>query len=222
MISPKTYEERLSYLYEVNQTYANQILQCMENNPEFLRIGHLISLTEHPVNFNLNKNEKYNPDAPANVFEFLLYYIAESGVRATYGYAQWIKIRTYIRMNKADPLTNLKLLDLQPKKQQIYINLNNILLKYNIKAYDLTLIQIIKLQGEIKGVGDGAITFLKSLYAPTTTTLPNYSDIGFKKGFMKFYGLNKKPTKKQIFDKSKNWTHLHIINMLMMQCYHYL
>ena len=222
IITPRTYEGRLTYLFETNYNYASEILQCMENNPEFIKIGHLIALTEYPVHFNLNKNEPYNPDAPTNVFEFLLYYIAEAGVKASYGHAQWVKIKNYIRVN-TNPLANLtKEVDLQVKKQQVYIDLNNILLKYNIIPNDLTLDQVIKIQPEIKGIGDGCITFLKSLYAPSTTTLPNYSDIGFKKGFQKFYSLNKQPTKKQVFDKSKNWTHIHIINMLMMQCYHYL
>lgn len=221
IISPITYEERLSYLYHVNPSYASEILQCMEHNPEFLRIGHLIALTQYPVHFNLNPGEKYYPDAPSNVFEFLMYYIAEAGVRATYGHEQWIRIKNYIRLHKADPLTNLvKDVPLQLKKQAVYNDLNLLCLTYNIKPYDLTLENIIKFQKELKGIGDGCITFLQSLYKPSNVTLPNYSDIGFKKGFMKFY--NKKPTKKQIFDKSKTWTNMNIVNMLMMQCYHYL
>ena len=33
-----TYEERLSYLYYVNPSYASKILNLMDNNPEFLSI----------------------------------------------------------------------------------------------------------------------------------------------------------------------------------------
>lgn len=222
MICPKTYEERLSYLFHVNPSYAGEILELMTHNPEFLSIGHLISLTERPVHFNLNKNEPYNINAPANVFEFLLYYIAEAGVNANYGNKQWIKIREYIRVNKNDPLTNLvSSVDLQLKKQQIYKDLNIVLLKYNINPYDLTLDQVITIKNEVKGIGDGCITFLQSLYA-SETTLPNYSDIGFQKGFMKFYKMDKRPTKKQVFEKSKTWHNIRIVNSLMMQCYHYL
>lgn len=226
IVAPKTYEERLSYLFHVNPDYASEILELMIHNPEFLSIGHLIPLTERPVNFNLNKNEPYNVNAPANVFEFLLYYIAEAGVNANYGNQQWNKIRDYIRLHKADPLTNLvSSVDLQPKKQQVYNDLNKILIKHNINPYDLTLTQVISFKKEVKGIGDGCITFLQSLYATkftNETTLPNYSDIGFQKGFMKFYKMDKKPTKKQVFEKSKDWSNIRVVNALMMQCYHYL
>lgn len=219
MIIAKTYEERLSYLYYVNPSYASKILNLMDNNPEFLSIGHLIALTEYPVNFNFS--EKHNSDAPANVFEFLMYYIAEAGVNANYGHQQWLKIKNYIRLHKDNPLDHLTDIDLQPKKKQVYIDLNLTCLKYNIKPYHLTLNNIITFKSEIKGIGDGCITFLQSLYSEDEP-LPNYSDIGFKKGFMKFYKMDKKPTKKQVFEKSKNWSDVRIVNMLMMQCYHYL
>ena len=219
MISPKSYEERLSYLFHVNPSYAGEILELMTHNPEFLSIGHLIALTERPVHFNLNKNEVYNKEAPANVFEFLMYYIAEAGVNARYGHAQWIKIRDYIRLHRENPFPlNL---ELQPKKQQVYKDIHQACLIHYIKPYELTINHVILFQKQIKGIGDGCITFLQSLYLDDVT-LPNYSDIGFKKGFMKFYKMDKQPTKKQVFEKSKDWSNMKIVNMLMMQCYHYL
>ncbi len=35
MIAPKSYKERLSYLFHVNPRYAGEILECINNNPEF-------------------------------------------------------------------------------------------------------------------------------------------------------------------------------------------
>lgn len=215
IISPVTYEERISWLLYTNYNYANEILNFMEHNSEFLKIGHLISLTEKSVGFD-------NPEMPQGVFEMLIYYIAEAGVNANYGYKQWIMIKDYIRSHQNNPLTDLSNnIKIQPKKHQVYKDINIYLNKNNIKHYDLTLQYAVVMQNNIKGIGDGCITFLQTMFNGKVT-IPNYSDIGFKKGFQKFYELNNQPTKKQIFEKTKNWSNIKIGNMMMQQCYHYL
>ena len=224
VISPITYEERLTWLMTINPKFAIEILEFMENNPEFLKVGHLIALTEYPNNYNMNPGENLNPYAPTCVFEHLVHYIAEAGVRASYGNDQWKIISDYIRLHKDDPLTNL-LIDIntiQPKKKQVYIDLNLLLIDYNISPYNLTYLQAIMICDKLKGVGDGCRNSLQLFYKQEDITLPDYTDIGFKKGFMKFYNLPKKPTKKQIFDITKNWSNIKIGNMIIMQCYHYL
>ena len=215
IISPVTYEERISWLLLTNYKYAEEIINFVEKNPEFLRVGHLISLTEKSVGFD-------DPKMPQCVFEMLIYYIAESGVNANYGFKQWLLIKDYIRENLSDPLTllcdNVKI---QPKKQQVYIDINSYLNDNDITPYDLTLSTVVKMQKDIKGIGDGCITFINTMYEGDIT-LPDYSDIGFKKGFQKFYQLDKRPTKKQIFEKTNGWSDIKIGNMFMVQCYHYL
>src|SRR6266516_4060530 len=118
IISPITFEERVTYLLCTNYKYGVEILDFMEHNPEFKKIGHLISLTEKSVGFD-------KPHMPQNVFEMLIYYIAESGVNANYGMKQWLSIKDYIRLNKIDPLTDLtNNVKIQPKKQQVYKDIN--------------------------------------------------------------------------------------------------
>jgi hypothetical protein len=220
IIIPITYEERLTVIMELNPTYAIEIVMFMETNPEFLQISHLISLTELPIGFNLNSNEPYRSDAPEGVFEHLIYYIANAGVNANYSHKQWKKIQNYIRTHKSlkDLTTTLSI---QPKKIQVYHDLYHLLIKYNINSYDLNIDQALQLCQELKGVGDGCVTHLQTIFNKPIT-LPNYTDIGFKKGFMKFYNLDKKPTKKQVFEKSKDWSNMKIANSLMQQAYLYL
>lgn len=215
IFSPVTYEERITWLLCTNYKYATEIIDFMEHNPEFLKVGHLISLTEKSVGFD-------KPEMPKCIFETLIYYIAEAGVNANYGYKQWSIIKDYIREHQDDPLTNLlDNVNIQPKKRQIYTDINVYLNKNNIKHYNLTLNVVIKMQNNIKGIGDGCITFLSEMF-DGKVMLPNYSDIGFKKGFQKFYNLKKRPTKKEIFEKTKDWSNIKIGNMMMLQCYHYL
>lgn len=215
-ISPVTYEDRISYLLYTNYKYATEIIDFMGQNPEFLKIGHLISLTEKCVGYD-------DPEMPQNVFEMLIYYIANAGVNANYSHQQWIMIKDYIRSHQLDPLTNLltAVNKIQPKKQQIYTDINIYLIQNNINHYDLTLENVITMQHKIKGIGDGCITHINMRF-DGEITLPDYSDIGFKKGFQKFYKLDKRPTKKQIFEKTKDWSNVKIGNMMMSQCYHYL
>jgi hypothetical protein len=216
MINPISYEERLTVIMEINLKYGIEILEFMNNNPEFLVIGHLISLTEYPVNYNKNKHEPYNPDTPFGVFEHLVYYIANAGVNANYSNKQWGILRNYIRTHKN--LTNINYDNIQPKKVKVYRDLCQLIDK---EPYDLTIDEALKICEKLKGVGDGCITHLQ-LFFDKPITLPNYSDIGFQKGFMKFYKLDKRPTKKQVFEVTKTWSNIKIGNSLMMQAYHYL
>jgi hypothetical protein len=131
IISPVTYEERISWLLYTNYKYATEIIDFMERNPEFLDIGRLISLTEKPI---------YNSNAPQGIFETLIYYIAEAGVNANYGNQQWISIKGYMQSHQDDPLTNLSNdIKVQLKKQQVYADINSYLERHDIKYYDLTL-----------------------------------------------------------------------------------
>ena len=223
VITPITYEERLTFLMDINSELAIEIMEFMEGNPEFLKVGHLIALTGYPNNYNKNKGEQYNYYAPNCVFEHLVHYIAAAGVRANYGYNQWKMICDYMRLNKDNTLTNLmENVKVQPKKRQVYNDLNLLLINNNILPYNLSYDQALMICDKLKGVGDGCINSLHLFFNQNNITLPDYTDIGFKKGFMKFYNLNKRPTKKEIFDITKNWSNVKIGNMIIMQCYHYL
>jgi len=204
---PLSFQDRLEVIFSTNPTYGCRIIDFISKNPEFESIAYLFPLTDKLICFNKDTD-------PKCMFEFLLYYIAEAGVNANYGHQQYLIIR--------QNFNNLNLSNIQPKKKQVYIDINNYLLKRNIKPNELKLEDIVDLKNNVKGVGDGCLTFLYTIYDTDKVTLPNYSDIGFKKGYQKFYKLDYRPTKAEIIKKSKGWTDVHLVNVLMQQCYTYL
>ncbi len=213
--TPITREDRLHAIMHTNPIYGQRILLFIAKNPEFSCIAHLFPLTDKMLCFNKSTD-------PKCVFEFLLYYVAEAGVNANYGIQQWLLIKDHIRANHDNPFCGLYDLALQPKKVQVYKNIAAYLLNNNIAPYSLTLDGVLDMKKNVKGVGDGCATFMCMIYDTTKVTLPDYSEIGFKKGFQKFYKLDHRPTKKEVMDKAKGWSDVYLVNVLMQQVFRYM
>lgn len=219
------YDHRLSILKQVNPIYAEEIESFVKNNPEFLKVGHILALSEYPHGYNKNPGEKYNPLAPTTIFEHLVYYIACIGVNYDYALKQWEIILKTLR-NKSvyqnDMLDKLDLSVLQKKKQQIYKDLCILLRKYEIFPNNsLNYQQVINICKELKGVGQGCVNHLTLFYGDKNNVSVDYTDFTFMKGFIKFYNLQEKPTKKEILKLTSNWSNIKIGNMFMFQCAHY-
>jgi len=60
-----TYEERLTVVLYKDPDYGEKIMNFMEKNPEFQKVGHLISLTRYPMCWNLNPHEEFRDEAPS-------------------------------------------------------------------------------------------------------------------------------------------------------------
>jgi hypothetical protein len=231
-----SYETRLSIIAEINPNYAIKIMDFMENHPEFLEIGRMIPLTELPYGYNRNYGEVFDNSRPDCVLEHLVHYIAESGVNSSYAAKQWKEISNYMRngkdIRKNNVLENLnsfaseKSFKIQPKKVAIYENLNNLLKEYKIfPNYSLTYDQFIKIFHRLKGVGNGCFNHMTMIWGTENdrkNITPDFTDIGFVKGFQKFYKLDNKPTKKQMLDIASKWSDKEIGNAMMTQCFHYL
>ncbi len=216
MYTPLSFNDRINAIYETNPEYGERIMVFLDKNPEFSSIARLFPLSDKMTCFTKESD-------PTTCFEFLLYYIAEAGVNAKYGHAQWLLIKDHIRAHDTKPFDGLFTLKLQPKKVQVYKDIETYLSANFIgNPYKLTLNDVEKMQKEIKGIGDGCLTFLYTIYDTSRVYLPDYSEIGFKKGFQKFYNLPKMPTKKQVMDKSKNWSDIHLVNELLHQVYNYM
>ncbi len=229
-----TYEERLTVVLLTNPSYGEKIISFMENNPEFLKVGHLISLTEYPVNYNKNPGEKFNPEAPTCIFEQILYYVAESGVNSNYGRKQWKFMFEFMRDHQdskdvmSDLLSHCDSVEfkIQPKKRSIYESLKEQLEELDVLPYELTYEQAMEMCKNTKGIGNGCITHLAMLYGDDKDVTPDYTDRGFVEGFQKFYKLDHKPTKKEMLGKTKKWSDtkggIKIGNSIINQCFHYL
>lgn len=208
---------RLHILSITNPNWYNQITDFVKENPEFEKIIHLCSLTEFPVGFNKNPNENFNPNAPKNLFETIIYSIASSGVNLKYGYSQYLQIITYLREHNIFEENIIFPFKIQPKKVKIYQNLINILLQNDIIINEMTL-EDLKLITDVKGIGITTISLCETFYG-NVTSIP-YTDRNWIKGFSKFYNI-KNPTKTQILEKTNKWTNKRVGIMFINQCFSY-
>lgn len=212
-----SYFDRLSLIASSNPIWHQEIINFVEQNPEFIVLLPYVALTEYPVGFNKNPNEPFNPDAPLNIFETLIYSIAASGVKMDYGHKQYKQIVTYLRSvdffeeNMDFPFK------IQPKKIQVYKDLINILLQNNINI-NLMKLEDLELVKHIKGIGITTISLCHELYGDGQI-IP-YNDRQWIKGFSKLYNIEN-PTKKQILEITNKWKNKKVGNMFICQCSRY-
>ena len=121
--------ERLILISLIDLSWYQQIVDFVKENIEFEALIPYASLTSYPVGYNKNPGEAFDSEAPKNIFETLIYCIANAGVKATYGYSQYKEIVLYLRtVNYFEEDMNFPF-KIQPKKIDIYKNLINILLQ---------------------------------------------------------------------------------------------
>ena len=114
---------RLNLIACLDPEWHFQIVQFVADNPEFNVLLPFTSLTRYSMRYNKNPGETYNPYAPCNIFETLIYCIAESGVNAKYGYAQYKQIITYLRENNCFEKDMVFPFKIQPKKKCKFIKI---------------------------------------------------------------------------------------------------
>jgi len=169
----------------------------------------MIPLLRHPIGYGLYPFEQKEERHRRNFIEFLIYYICEAGVRATYGAEQWEKMYPFLRRNNYDLMSMIEVFDIQPAKKETYEQLHMFLIMNDIKPIDLNINHIHLLEKSVKGIGSGCRAFLEQIFAPDHgKNSVESTDIGFIKGFCIVYGYNyktNKPTKAQIRDKIAEW-----------------
>lgn len=208
---------RLNLIASLDPEWYSQIVHFVEDNPEFNVLLPFASVTRYPMGYNKNPGETYDSYAPCNIFESLIYGIATSGVRMTYGYAQYKQIITYLRESNYFEKDMEFPFKVQPKKVQIYKNLINILLENGIDICKMSLLDL-EIVKKVKGIGVTTISICEELFGDMRTV--PYSDRGFVKGFGKLYKIDK-PTKKQLIETTNKWRNKTVGTMFMFQCYYY-
>ncbi len=209
--------QRLQVIAQFNPEWYSRIVAFVAENPEFEILLPYSSLTEFERGFNKNPGEPYDPEAPRNIFETLIYSVAASGVKMVYGYKQYKQIIGYLRSvnyleeNMVFPFT------VQPKKHQVYKDLINTLLRNDIITSEMTLehLEIVK---KVKGIGVTSLSLCHHLYGDGQ--LVPYSDRNFIKGFCKLYKMSK-VSKRQIMEITNKWKDKKVGTMFVYQCCHY-
>lgn len=209
---------RLTLLEAINPKLYKETVSFVEENPEFTVLLPYTALTEYPIGFNKNPGEPFDPYAPTNIFETLIYGIASAGVRSDYGNAQYKQIVSYLRRYNYFEENMEFPFKVQPKKIQVYKDFINILLQNDIITSQMKL-QDLDLVKQVKGIGVTAISLCHDLYGDRQL-LP-YTDRQFYLGFAKLYNIPKKPTKNQMLDVTNKWTNKKIGHMFIDQCFYY-
>lgn len=220
-----TYEGRLSIISHSDPQHAVEIIEFLEHNPEFRPYRHLIPINRHPLGYGMYSFEAPRADNPKNFLEFLLFYVCEAGVRATYAKTQWDMLYPVFRRLNYDLTASVADLagHIQPKKRQVYLDIDTYLKTHAIKPLELGLDHIKDLQATVTGVGVGAVAFLHHRFAEDHgVEYAQSTDIGFFKGYMKVYNLTKRPTKAQVDQTVAGWgKYKRIGSDMLMQIYRY-
>ena len=188
---------RLELIYAINPEWSITITKFMEEYPEFKPFINIVPINPIvPIPYeNIN-----------NLFQAIMHYICAVGVRYTYALNQWKIIYPLIDCEDWQTILentiNLKNnLAIQNKKRDIYYNLCNFMQQNNLNHRNLNVSHLDLLRKNISGIGDGCIAWCKK-YFTTDDNCIEYTDIYFKKGFLKLYNSDSLASRKQ---KAKEW-----------------
>ena len=216
-----TYEIRMSFLEAFHPTFAVEVKVFFEQNPIFAPYKHLIPITPHPLRYGLNRGELLLPSSPVLLFEYLVFYVCESGVNHVYADKQWDAILPWLRENDYDLLKMCEHppIKLQPKKIQVYRDLATYLNSQGIHPEEMTLEMCLAL--EIKGIGVSTKNFLREAFGgdayKSSIDCVSYTDRNMVGGLRKVYGENASPKK-----IAATWgDYKNVGNAMCFQVFHY-
>lgn len=189
---------RLDLISQINPTWAITISNFIEKYPEFKQYLYMAPINQiEPIPY---KNV-------STLFQAIMHYICSAGVRYTYAIKQWAIIYPLINLDDwANIIQNSILLknntNIQNKKRDIYYNLCTFMNQHNLTHQNLNLSHLDLLKKNVPGIGDGCIAWCKK-YFSLDDDIVEYTDINFKKGFIKLYNTDSLALRKQ---KTKEWT----------------
>ena len=211
---------RLHIINFINPSWYRQITEFLEEHKAFHKLVPIVALDEYPNGFNKNPHETDN-NAPRNIFETILYWLALAGVDIDYGKDQYLMLLRHFRdcgeLSEEMGIPE----DTQPEKIPIYITLILTMIDQNIRMEELTYEDHMDLIENVDGMTESTITLLHLLYNVTTSDkcLP-YGDKQFKRGMSMFYNLDN-PTKEELQAITDTWGNKKVGLMFVVQYAHY-
>lgn len=188
---------RLDFISQINPSWAITITNFIQQYPEFKQYLYMA-----PIN-NIEQIPYKNVNT---LFQAIMHYICSAGVRYTYAVKQWTIIHPLIDLDDwGDIIQNSLLLknntNIQNKKREMYYNLCTFMNQHNLTHTNLTVAHLDLLKKNVPGIGDGCIAWCKK-YFTIDDDCVEYTDINFKKGFLKLYNTDSLSLRKQ---KAKEW-----------------
>lgn len=212
---------RLHIIGFINFSWYKQIKAFLQEHPAFDKLLPIVALDEYPNGFNMNPHES-DKDAPANIFEIVLYGLAFAGSDIDYGKIQYLMMIQHFRNA---PLISEDMEmpeETQPEKVPIYKALVNKLLEHDILLSELEFSpEHMEILESVEGMTESTVTLLYLLFGEITDDrcLP-YGDKQFKRGMCMFYELEN-PTKDQLKTITNTWTNKKVGLMFVVQYAHY-
>jgi hypothetical protein len=179
---------RLNIISLINPCWHTQINDFLVEHPEFIRLLPIVALDEFPCGFNKNPHET-DIEAPANIFETVIYGVSHAGLSSEDGNAHYIEIISFFR-DDCIFTTNMEFPFLEPnKKINTYREFINKLLENNISINDMMFTDL-HIAESINGIGDSTIDLVNLLYANIgdECVIP-YTDSYFIKGMEMFFEM---------------------------------
>ena len=188
---------RLELISQINPIWAITISNFIEEYPEFKQYVYMAPINNiEPIPY---KNV-------TTLFQAIMHYICSAGVRYTYAYKQWEIIYPLINLDNWENIIENSILlrnntNIQNKKREIYYNLCRFMNENNLTHKNLTVSHLKNLQKNLSGIGEGCIAWCKKYFTIDDDCI-EYTDINFKKGFVKLYNTDSIAIRKQ---KAKEW-----------------
>jgi hypothetical protein len=190
--------DRLQLISQINPTWAITISNFIQKYPEFKQYLYMAPINQiEPIPY---KNV-------STLFQAIMHYICSAGVRYTYAVKQWAIIYPLIHLDDWAKIKQNSILlknntNIQNKKREMYYNLCTFMNQHNLTHKNLNTSHLDLLKKNVPGIGDGCIAWCKKYFSFDDDTV-EYTDINFKKGFLKLYNTDSLALRKQ---KAKDWT----------------
>lgn len=199
--------------------WAVELNNFLERFPEFQQFRQIA-----PLDATLPKTTDDEKD-PQTIFETIIYYVANTGVRFSYALQQFDLLRVFIRSyNWEQNLYYLQWFlnsyNIQPKKKDIYWNIYGYMNQRGITKDNITIENALEMQQYISGLGDGYLAYMRNKYTKSDDCL-SYTDINFLKGFDKVYGRKDKKIVKEKCNEFLENNYGRVANSFCFSIYHH-
>ena len=199
---------RIEQLLASDPGWAQEVFDFISKNPAFQPYLWLAPLT---------RNFDEHVDAPKNVFDEVLYQLASSGVRATFAFDQYLRLRAHFR-------TSFPSLDFQfrvsPGKLRYYTSFINKMTACGLQPNELTYEQFISndFARDVIGIGQTSLSNIASKYGGDESVFPS-TDRAIVHSINKLFGMTKK---REIDVLVATWSdHSEVAKGMLFSIYHY-
>lgn len=199
-------EKRSYRLMQVDPEWTYRVFAFVDKNPVFKPYLYLAPLTRKPIE---------HVNGPKTIFDEILYQLASAGVKATYAFDMFLKLRTHFQTKFPSLEFDFKV---SPGKLKYYTSFINKMTSCGLTPDELTFELFISLNfKEVKGIGQTSMSNICSKYSDDESLFPS-TDRAVTTVIKKLYGITKK---KQLDELVKTWDDYPVAEGMIFNIFHY-